>query len=518
MVLNPEFAHNTHQNQHQNLQEDLIQSKHEQLTVNQFIKQTNKSLQLPKFTETKKKSIPLTPEHIQIGSQIRNILNKENNFDELLSIITKISDSRSYHIILEGLQREEITVLITSLVDGQEEKIYQYNDSKITLDLNNKYENMEGLYASSYTISKFYLGLLATNFELSITEIFSLLKLESNNYRYDRAAELIQYLDRKSKSKNSIKTSKYWNYKLKVLGNANPGFWTVLNKDRNKVRLSKRALKQDFEKMLSFGVLMNQLSQEIGYIVPNLETHGLIIASAGRDNQLELVENQILNLWGIGIDNIDSKNLVDSNSLIYPDYNLLKSIIAAFAVNNEFEIAIKYITNFQSVYNIDLSKKLFWKELFNWAEATLSKDDESYKTTMESIWKLMETNSPNFNVVMVQKRSQFLEEQGRLNDLIELILHSKKEISKFYEPLKLEKGKILLKEIYQKICVMTLAETKEESIDLIKLSKTISLDKSSRDQLSEIYKLELSKALENRRRFEQLQEEYDEEDDENSLW
>ncbi len=515
MAINPEVqGTNNTQDQVTQHPKDINASK--KLTVAQFVNQT--ATRIPSFSKIQNRSrtenlITLTQEQIDHGSDIRPYL-QQKNYKKLLKIAETMTLLRQYDSLTKGLTREEVSYFLKILVDGQLKEIENHNQVKFIASTPEYKTMIQKSKENAYIISFLYLNLIKEGFKFTPHEYELFLTLESKNYRTQQAIELIHHME-----SNQIPSSlKFWNLKLSIVGDADPGNWNVTSPYYT---LSKRGNHGGFERKTQFGNLLQDFSQQIGDMVPNLESHKLILLGSGKHNLLDLARHHINDFWGISPQGKSSElnAKVEPNSPLYPDIELLEALIATFGVNNQLFEAFHYITEFQRYYNMDLSHAHhFWKLFINWTEMTNSEEPEVAAEIFDSVWSLMESNNVTFNTVLYQKRARHLVALNKLDDLVSDMAIVQDQVKKAYAGLKLKREEKLLSILYQGCCTVVFNTNVEEEFDLKQLGERIALDDGHLKDLQDLYKKELEAAEASRDRFVQLQKEYDEEDDENSLW
>ncbi|ODV64435.1 uncharacterized protein ASCRUDRAFT_74059 [Ascoidea rubescens DSM 1968] len=170
-----------------------------------------------------------------------------------------------------------------------------------------------------------------------------------------------------------------WNAKFKYLCDGQPELWSykrtrhiAFDTSVNPIWLEKRrshGYKPFIDLFHSF---------QSHNITPNQETLSLIILCIARNSNLSTLQDYIQKNLGINVDQQQySDDIITSSYPIQPNYDILKSIITAFAYHNEFLKGLMTVMMIEKKFDkIDLSnpKALFlWKTLLQWAELTTSK-------------------------------------------------------------------------------------------------------------------------------------------------
>lgn len=461
-------------------------------------------------------SIPLTFEQAKYGSEIRRYI-ETKNYRKLLDVAKSLSTSRNFAPLLNYLTRQELTLFFKILIEGQRsveaEEILQIRfllKTQDEIELNNQVKE------SAYIISSLYLTLLKMNVKFTPYEYELFLTLETNNLRLAQAVDLIRYID----EKKIPKTIKFWNLKLKVIGEADPANWKIFNDYHT---LSKRGIAGGFEfsHKTEFGNLLTEFSEDIGDVVPNYETHQLILLGAGKAKNLDLMRYHMEDVWGIVPQNSgkESKKIVTSKSALYPELSLLSSLIAAFGYNDALFEVLYYINEFQVLYKLDLSRAhWFWKTLLLWSGMRYSAEPEKSAEIFDGIWGLMNNNHVTFNFGLFEYRRQRLVELNKLDELIEDTKKTRLEITKSFQSLHFAKCQELLTRQYRGCCAIAFATNVDKDINLKHLANGIAIDKKHKKELFKAHNEAADKALAERSKFESLQKEYDEQDEENALW
>jgi len=511
---------NQNQNQHHN-ENQTIHSKTTQLTVSQLLNQRSQRIaQLKKLSSrsipssSQHTTISITPLQVGLGSSIRECL-MDKDHETLFQIVKQLTRTKVFDPILQGLTRHEITLLFKTLINAQLSELKLYNDIYYIASKEEKAQLIAAGKDSAHIITSLYTILLShTQLEFTPYEYEMFLKLEVENYRYPQALDLLTYID----TIKIPKTINIWNMKLRVLGDADPGNWTQRD---SPFTLSKRGIFGGSEKKIEFGTLLTELSEDMENVIPNMETHKLILLGAGKNNNLELVRHHIKEFWGISPQGETSEgNLkLNYNSPLYPDIQLMETLVGTFGVNNQLFELMHYVNEFQTYYNIDLSRAHhFWKLMITFTDLNNNDQPEVSSQIFESIWTLVEKCNVSFNVALYERRRLQLVQGNDFQGLIKDMKLTREHIAKTFENLSLKRCEKLLTNQYRSCCKVAFKTSMDEKFDLVELSELIALDSTHLKTLRDIYAKEYKLGTADRKRFEDLQKEYDEQDDEDSLW
>lgn len=135
--------------------------------------------------------------------------------------------------------------------------------------------------------------------------------------------------------------------------------------------------------------LINKLNKNKSWFaIRNCELESAIIYSLGYLGQIKFMGEYIEKYWGINLlGKMNSEFMVSPN--IYPDSQLLTSIITSYAYCGKVDIAIKILGGFLNKYpNMDM-EIMFWRRLIHWSHLTCDLKLDKRGKLQSECWEIM---------------------------------------------------------------------------------------------------------------------------------
>lgn len=494
-----------------NVETPDLQETPQTVSVEKFMGLVHKPYVANKRVYPQQSSIRITETQAVAGESIREaLMNKD--FNTLFSYLTDIRKTGDWTSVTEGLARPEISLLLRTLIDGQLKELQTLNSFNNVVERDAIRTAKKSIERIINVIESLQLQLRHSGYEFSPSELERLLEFETLNYRYREASRLITFIE----SKSACDSVTYHNLKFRVLSNTDPALWKV-----NKKTLSPAAYRGTLKSGVAFSELLFAFSKSSAKFTPNLQSHKEIIAGFGQSGDLTQVRKHIEQVWGITSHSMTPTRLVPSTSALYPDIQLLTTIANVFGYNKASTEAMNYIINFTSHYKIDTKDNThIWRVLARMIELEHQSDPTTLATEFNKMWDLMNSLNARFTIGLYNKRFNIFSAAQRLGDLAQDIpLLKEKALEAREVSHKLRIQKVLTK--YLKGVALAAYSTMEyeKAVKFVKPFFTKhAVDNVHLKELLDSRKEIVTKVKKSREEFATLQRQYDEEEDEDSLW
>lgn len=170
--------------------------------------------------------------------------------------------------------------------------------------------------------------------------------------------------------------------------------------------------------LIQFKSFLRKLLEDPGYSSQrNTEMDSLIIHSLGFYKDIPFLNQYIELLYGIDQNGNFKKEVALSNKL-YPDSQLMSSIVSSYSYNDDIITGIKITAGFLKEYPEILLEKPFWRRLVYWSCKTWDKYNDKKGTIPKKCWKIMvdwhqAAGRPiQFDQRMMLERLRFLKSSG----------------------------------------------------------------------------------------------------------
>jgi hypothetical protein len=417
-----------------------------------------------------------------------------------------------WNAVLQGLTRPEISLLLKTLIQAHERELVFGNNVKNLVPLEKKKLQFHNAEVMSKNIDHLYHRLIsADGIKLSISDLELLLSFASKNLHYSQAVKLVSYCD-----SLGINTVNYENLKMEILAQTSPHYWESQNSQTLTFRHSTSSPNQSFSKLLY------DFAQKAHKFTPNLESHKHIISGFAHSQELPQVRAHISQVWGIPMDDSPPTELVSVTSSLYPDVDLLHRLVQTFGYNGCTMEGLEYVLKFVYYYDMDIRRSSeVWRTIISMIQRECKSDNERLAILFQEVWNTMNEQKVVISDAIFQKRCDIFslvsKEFDLINDLSLLrdnCLNQSTKMNKYrFEKVLTSCLKSIALSIYRNAQDFDEAERVSHAY-----FEQYTVSEMQLKALKECLP-ELKEIVERQRnKFEELQRQYDEEDDEGSLW
>lgn len=358
------------------LKQNLLFSRSQQLESSLLVSSDVKLQQTSKLSEQVKKKI--------IG------MIEQNNYDTLVATLSSwvlASLSVRWNSVLT---HNELSYIIGLLVEYQGKLLTKAASMKLLEKKSDAYLcAFKHVHQTKDLIRAIFANLLnaedhlyrkkqkGAEFQLSAKDYENIITLELNNAKLDLASLWFKHMETSYPDGQHYKlmTKELWLLKFKVYGGSHSPLWTV-----QKPELYERNIKPR-QSVLKSEVPWMQICEEYSKnqalllgssrIVFDNSLVCSMINSVAYSKNIRQVYGLIQLNWGIQPNGkMDPGFLIPSkDDPLYPDLNVLTTVVLALIFNEEFRSALSFINGFQDNYHIELlESKFFWDQIFRWSD------------------------------------------------------------------------------------------------------------------------------------------------------
>lgn len=325
----------------------------------------------------------------QIKEKI-SLMVQENKYDDLLEALVVWTLPALAIPWNDVLTRNELSYLVGLLVVHQSKLLTKANSYKLSKDSS---ESFTSRHKSAHRYKKLIREIFANllkleghlytkridpQFDLQAKDYENIINLELRNGKLDLASQWFKHMETQyPNGQHYLKmTRQLWILKFKVLGGAQSLLWVVEGADLNDFNFNIRESflvaeslwMQIFEEFSKYQMLLLGSSK----IVFDNELVCAMINSIAYSKNIQQAYNIIQQNWGI----LPSGKLAAGfqkpakDDPLYPDIEVLSTVVVALIFNQDFHSALAFINGFQVHYDIDLqSSKVFWDYIFRWSDS-----------------------------------------------------------------------------------------------------------------------------------------------------
>ncbi|ODQ77390.1 hypothetical protein BABINDRAFT_15627 [Babjeviella inositovora NRRL Y-12698] len=273
-------------------------------------------------------------------------------------------------------------------------------------------------------------------YALSMADQELFLRLDMANMKLHKVSVGLKAMEALAHKRNVPLSLNVWDMKIRALGSAMPELWKFRGK-KVEFTLSSGAA---FPKVTTQPSTLLAEFYRLG-LAPNARIHEAFVYSFGNAGDIARLQTYLNNTWGFRLSEEEGESIfgapkllvTDARALSYPSASTLAAVVSAFAKNDEFEMAMQYVNEFQKHYTIDLSTQEalhFWKVLFAWAALTTSFSTKALPlaqqqhilerrfNTMETLWALFEANHNKPDLKLLRVRMLMLKQSRKLDLLL----------------------------------------------------------------------------------------------------
>lgn len=221
-----------------------------------------------------------------------------------------------------------------------------------------------------------------TGYKLSVSDFENLIRLELGNFKVDLASRWFK-LFRKYEGGDELyklkMTPELWKLVFRMEAGGDNKLWIIKPTELSNISYNPLYKRGYVGQHVNFSI---QDIQDIS-IWPDLdlEFHGCMVQHFGYNGEIEILKKYVETIWGINSKGQLSGSKLSKSDRLYPDLKFLSSLFVSLAYNGEFYYAIKYVNNFQKIYDemdsTQLANKNFWERVFHWANISTSFTEEN---------------------------------------------------------------------------------------------------------------------------------------------
>ncbi|KAG2736372.1 hypothetical protein G9P44_000462 [Scheffersomyces stipitis] len=205
-----------------------------------------------------------------------------------------------------------------------------------------------------------------TGVKLSVADYENLVLMELHNYKFDLASKWFQRFAKEYALRMSYKL---YILKLQTYCGGLPSSWLQSNAELARMNFDPKQSRFKWEHEVS--AVMSEFYSENGNVKLDNEFNETVIYCIGYSKNIDYLNHHIYSVYGIAPNAEVNRNfeIMSTEDPAYPDINILTAIVVAMSHNDRFNTAMKVVSRFQEIYDIDTSgvkAKNFWQQIFKW--------------------------------------------------------------------------------------------------------------------------------------------------------
>lgn len=493
-------------------QKDRASPKSTKLTVSQFLAGAQKCY-TPRYSQGgyPPKTVELTEVQAVKGSELRALI-QENDGQSLNNLIGEMYTTGDWTHITEGLTRPEVSLLLRSLVEAHGSQIRLANHLKNLVPREHKTQFRDALVLER-NINHLYSKLIQIKHPLTTSDVELLLKYETDNLNFKAAQRIVEYGEA-----HGANTVNFHNLKMRALGHTSPEAW--ISKTGSQLTIKGRKLPVEPREV--FSKLLQEFSSHSNEFIPNLESHKQILCGFAHSRDLIQVRIHLEQIWGIPADESMPIELVSNTSSLYPDQDLLCKIVQMFGYNNHSLEGLNYVLKFIHYYQMDMARSTqLWSILVSFLKQETRGDSETISQRFLVVWDDMVSNRVRISDQLYRLKCDILSNASKQELLLsDLDTIRRRCLTTSSKVMQFRMQKVLTH--YLKAVALFIYKGTDDVEEADRLTNVYFEHYSvSAQQLSDLQDCipDIKELVESQRmKFEELQRQYDEEDDEESLW
>ncbi|EMG45451.1 hypothetical protein G210_4372 [Candida maltosa Xu316] len=365
----------------------------------------------------------------QVRQQIVNLRDKRD-YTNLIKVL-EIWSSKDIDGMVRVLGHETISNYLAELIDyGHRSVVSGYSitpilkslriqkkvhdvDNRKRLPMHHIIRNIRSIYSNLLYKTKsgehmyekdkrrdIYASENLTGYRLSITDFENLMQLEISIGKLDLASRWFKFFRQYHGGKDEFKkymTPKLWTLAFKIEANGENRTWTLKGTDLSNYNVNPNKGCKSYKQHSNFHI--SDIQDDSIFSDLDLNFHSSLIQHFGHSGKIDNIQKYIEFIWGVDKSGKLVGTKLDVNDRLYPTMGFLTELFASLSYHGEFFQAIKYINDFQSVYDgvksTPYESKRFWERVFNQAHiSTMFVEYNAFK------YFLKQSNYSNHHVTL----------------------------------------------------------------------------------------------------------------------
>lgn len=283
-------------------------------------------------------------------------------------------------------------------------------------------------------------------FQLNAQDYENLISLEVNNGKLDLASKWFQRMEQQHGDGSHYRhmTQTLWLLKFQVYGGGILSLWKVEPNDLYEVEVNPRRSRfkaeknwlELFDEFVGHQLLLLASSK----VVFDTNLLAVMFSSMAYSNNVAQLTKLVEQNWGISPKGKITPHFAmpKIGDPLYPDLDMLKTIVVAMIFNKEFIASMAYLNAFQEYYGINLSdSRHFWDQLFRWSEITTRFSEIRalqyfIKETATTLYKPADHGQLTITLEEAQRSADF-DYEGYLKFVADLTNQRSKLIGEFWK-------------------------------------------------------------------------------------
>jgi hypothetical protein len=272
----------------------------------------------------------------------------------------------------DHLSSFEISVIIKRLIyynDSLNQRLKFISKNKQFLNDSNVIDEIKSLNSTSravYLSTKSILNGFSNNLNLSLYDYENIVLFYYNKMHLVKAIELISEIETKANDLTNgfYMTNALWLVKMDILSKTNTNFWKIFGESIYKINsnsnINSKYLYPHHSHNFQILVKRYESDKSAFSLSDNLSIINIIIKGLGKHCDIPSLDKLVESYWGIKIDRNTDKGIYllehfnikrNVNDLIWPNEDILISLLFAYTKNGDFATAIEINNLILDKYN-----------------------------------------------------------------------------------------------------------------------------------------------------------------------
>ncbi|QPG72729.1 hypothetical protein FOA43_000030 [Brettanomyces nanus] len=295
--------------------------------------------------------------------------------------------------LVERLSPFQTSLLIKRLTDYQIAISKQFTvEQKYSSRLHSD-SNMRGLVQmkdKTYQGVRSILRKIGRNHHLNNLDYETIVSFCMGNLRYRDAIEFICEMETKIRQGDtSLKLrNSLWADKISILCRSTEKTWSLGRYDLKSNRA--QILPEDYSYPLlnGRGVATLVKQYEDSNLIPDRRVYEALILASGKSKEMSQLDSLILNVWGVNAktgEMVEGFQIPKKNSLDYPNFDILRSIVLAYTYNSELVKPLSVCNTIIENYDLDsIRSQKYWETVL---QCTALQCENVYREIQTKLWK-----------------------------------------------------------------------------------------------------------------------------------